>query len=126
MNVQQRFLKMPIGVWPENRQMKETGISWQMSLESGLESLSLRLLNEALRWDLPKMTVRRALRVSFLFIYHVDEGSVLIYHGKNCLVMSNEISETARFMPTHKSTWSTGASQRRENKPSPARHVPCR
>jgi len=65
-DVQQRRLKMPIGGWPLDGQMKEIGYYWQVSLELGLESLSLRLLHEAFGWDLPKMMVGRAPRPPFL------------------------------------------------------------
>ncbi|KAK3349258.1 S-adenosyl-L-methionine-dependent methyltransferase [Lasiosphaeria hispida] len=55
-DVQQRLLKMPIGCWPENHRMKEIGRFWQLCLELGLESLSLRLLNETFGWGLSEMT----------------------------------------------------------------------
>jgi hypothetical protein len=46
--VQEFFYKTPVGAWPKDKKLKEIGRYYKLSLEEGLEGISLRLFTQLL------------------------------------------------------------------------------
>ena len=50
-NVTERIFYTPIGPWPRNRQLRETGNFWRAVLMDGLEAIALGPLTRQLGWS---------------------------------------------------------------------------
>ena len=49
-DVEEHILKLPVGIWPKNKRLKNIGMFEMVNMDEGLESLSLMLFTRALKW----------------------------------------------------------------------------
>jgi hypothetical protein len=51
-NVSIRFIRVPIGTWPRDRQLRQSGLFSVVGLIDGLSGLSQRVFTKALEWSI--------------------------------------------------------------------------
>ena len=56
-NVSVRFIRVPIGTWPRDRQLRQSGLFSVVGLIDGLSGLSQRVFTKALEWSIEEMEV---------------------------------------------------------------------
>jgi cyclopropane fatty-acyl-phospholipid synthase-like methyltransferase len=56
-NVQVRRFKMPIGPWPKDPQLKQSGLYQYFALTEGLYGMSAKIFDKGLGWSLPELEV---------------------------------------------------------------------
>jgi hypothetical protein len=49
-DVEEHILKVPVGLWPKGKRLKNVGMFEMVNMDEGLESLSLMLFTRALKW----------------------------------------------------------------------------
>jgi hypothetical protein len=49
-DVEEHVLKLPVGLWPKNKRLKNVGLFEMVNMDEGLEGLSLMLFTRALKW----------------------------------------------------------------------------
>lgn len=56
-NISSRFVRVPIGTWPRDKQMKKSGLFSVVGLIDGLSGLSQRVFVNGLQWSIEEMEV---------------------------------------------------------------------
>jgi hypothetical protein len=54
-DVTERILYVPIGIWPKNQVLKIVGHYWRTILTDGLEPIALAPLTRGLKWDVKQV-----------------------------------------------------------------------
>jgi hypothetical protein len=49
-DVEEHILKLPIGLWPKNKRLKNVGLFEMVNMTEGVGSLSMMLFTRALKW----------------------------------------------------------------------------
>lgn len=49
-DVEEHILKLPVGLWPKNKRLKNIGLFEMVNMDEGLGSLSMMLFTRALKW----------------------------------------------------------------------------
>lgn len=49
-DVEEHVIKLPVGIWPRDKRLKNIGLFEMVNMDEGLESLSLMLFTRALKW----------------------------------------------------------------------------
>lgn len=50
-DVEEHILKLPVGLWPKNKRLKNIGMFEMVNMDEGIEGLSLMLFTRALGWS---------------------------------------------------------------------------
>lgn len=74
-DVQEHIIKLPVGIWPKNKRLKNVGMFEMVNMDEGLESLSMMLFTRALKWtpeavQLFLMDVRREVKTKKIHSYY--------------------------------------------------------
>jgi hypothetical protein len=56
-NVRERVLKMPIGGWHDDPELKEIGGTFRLVMKESIPEIGMRVIQENLRWSWEQMTV---------------------------------------------------------------------
>jgi hypothetical protein len=56
-NVQEKVLKMPIGGWPEDPELKKIGEVFRLVMEDAIPEVGMRAIQESLDWSWEQMMV---------------------------------------------------------------------
>ena len=49
-DVEEHVLKLPVGMWPKNKRLKNVGLFEMVNMDEGLEGLSMMLFTRVLKW----------------------------------------------------------------------------
>ena len=74
-DVEEHILKLPVGLWPKDKRLKNIGLFEMVNMDEGLGSLSMMLFTRALKWtpqevELFLMDVRKDAKDSRIHSYY--------------------------------------------------------
>jgi hypothetical protein len=74
-DVEEHILKLPVGIWPKNKRLKNIGMFEMVNMDEGIEGLSLMLFTRALKWTREEvllflMEVRRDAKDKSIHSYY--------------------------------------------------------